>query len=277
MKILVPIKRVSDPDNANKVKITPDGKAVTSEGLSWDVNPFDLYGVEAAIRLTENGPKKERIGEVVVITLGPQDVGIQLRRCLAMGAERAVRIDGEDAKLDGWVVARALAKVAEAEKPDLVILGKATVDGESNQVAQILAALMKLPQATFVAAITHKPDEKTITVTREVDGGIIKARIGMPAVIAVSERILGARAVQNGVTPENFDYPSDNVRYTPLPMIKKAEKKPLDQKTLADFGLDAALRLSYLGFTAPPARKSGIKVESVEALVEKLKNEARII
>lgn len=277
MKILVPIKRVSDPDNANKVKISSDGKAVTSEGLSWDVNPFDLYGVEAAIRLTENGPKKERIGEVVVVTLGPQDVNIQLRRCLAMGAERALRIDAEDAKLDGWVVAKTLAKVVEAEKPDLVILGKAAVDSESNQVAQILAALLGLPQATFVAAIAHTPNEKTLAVTREVDGGIIKARISMPAVIAVSERILGARVVQNGVTPESHEYPSDNVRYTPLPMIKKAEKKPLDQKTLADYGVDPAVKLTYINFVAPPARKAGIKVESVEQLVEKLKNEARVI
>jgi len=277
MKIMVPIKRVSDPDNANKVKITPDGKGVTSEGLSWDINPFDLYGVEAAIRLTENGPKKERIGEVFVVTLGPQDVAIQLRRCLAMGAEKAIRIEAQDTQLDSWVVARTLAKIFEMEKPDLIILGKATVDGESNQVAQILANILNLPQATFVAAISHKPQEPFITVTREVDGGVIKAKVSMPAVISVSERILGSRAVQNGITPDNFDYPSDNVRYTPLPMIKKAEKKPLEQKTLAELGVDTSMKVDYFAFLPPPARKAGIKVDSVETLVQKLKNEAKVI
>jgi electron transfer flavoprotein beta subunit len=277
MKILAAIKRVSDPDNANKVKISADGKAVTTEGLAWDVNPFCLYGVEAAIRLTEDGAKKARIGEVVVTTLGPQDVGIQLRRCLAMGAERAIRIEAEDTKLDGWVVARALAKLVEQEKPELIILGKQVVDGESNQAAQILAKMLGMPQATNVAGIETKPGDGSVTVTREVDGGIVKVRLTLPAVVAVSERILGSRAVKNGVTPETVQYPSDNVRYTPLPMIKKAEKKPLDVKGMADLGIDAAPRTAYLEFKAPPARKAGVKVESVEQLVQKLKNEARAI
>jgi electron transfer flavoprotein beta subunit len=277
MKILAAIKRVSDPDNANKVKISADGKAVTTEGLAWDVNPFCLYGVEAAIRLTEDGAKKARIGEVVVATLGPQDVGIQLRRCLAMGAERAIRIEAEDTKLDGWVVARALAKLVEQEKPDLVILGKQVVDGESNQTAQILAKMLGMPQSTNVAGIEMKPGDGSVTVTREVDGGIVKTRLTLPAVVAVSERILGSRAVKNGVTPETVQYPADNVRYTPLPMIKRAEKKPLDLKGLTDLGIDAAPRTAYLEFKAPPARKAGVKVESVEQLVQKLKNEARVI
>jgi electron transfer flavoprotein beta subunit len=277
MKILAAIKRVSDPDNANKVKISADGKSVTTEGLAWDVNPFCLYGVEASIRLTEDGPKKARLGEVVVATLGPQDVTMQLRRCLAMGAERAIRVDAEDTILDSWVVARTLAKLVEAEKPDMVILGKQVVDGESNQTAQILARLLGIPQATNVAGIETKPDEKSVTVTREVDGGIVKTRLALPAVVAVSERILGARAVKNGVTPETHNYPADNVRYTPLPMIKKAEKKPLDQKTLGDLGVDTAAKIEYLGFKAPPERKAGIKVESVDQLVDKLKNEARVL
>lgn len=277
MKILVPIKRVSDPDNANKVKISSDGKAVTTEGLSWDINPFCLYGVEAAIRLTEDGPKKKRLGEVVVTTLGPRDVNIQLRRCLAMGAERAIRVETEDSRLDAWVVAGTLAKLVETEKPDLVILGKQVVDGESNQTAQILAHMLGLPQATNVAGLDTKPDDKTITATREVDGGIATARLTLPAVIAVSERILSARAVRNGITPETHNYPSDNVRYTPLPMIKRAEKKPLDEKTPADLGVDETMKLEYMEFVSPPKRKAGIKVETVEELVDKLKNEARVL
>ena len=173
MKILVPIKRVADPDNANKVKIGADGKSVSTEGLSWDVNPFDLYAVEAAIRLTENGPKKERQGEVVVMTLGPAETVTQLRRCLAMGAERAIRVDADDAKLDAWVVARAIAKVYAKEKPDLVLMGKQVVDGDSNQAPQILARMLGLPQATFIATIAVKPGENKAAVSREVDGGVL--------------------------------------------------------------------------------------------------------
>ncbi|MFH1437425.1 MAG: electron transfer flavoprotein subunit beta/FixA family protein [Pseudomonadota bacterium] len=277
MKILVPIKRVADPDNANKVKISADGKEVTTEGLSWDVNPFDLYAVEAAIRMTENGPKKMRLGEVVVMTIGPKEVNIQLRRCLAMGAEKAVRVDSEDPKLDSWVVARTIAKVYEKEKPDAVFIGKQVVDGESMQVAQILSRLLGMAQATFIAGIEHKPDDTAVTLTREVDGGIFKARLSLPAIVSFNERILQSRAVKNGVTPETHNYPNDNVRYTPLPMIKKAEKKPLEETTLADLGVDETMKVEYIGFQAPAARKAGIKVESVEALVDKLKNEARVI
>jgi len=277
MKILVPIKRVSDPDNANKVKITPDGKGVSTEGLSWDVNPFDIYAVEAAIRLTEDGPKKERIGEVVVMTLGPKDTTIQLRRCLAMGAEKAIQIETEDEALDSWVVARAIAKVYEEVKPDLLLLGKQEVDGESNQTGQILAHMLGLPQATFAAGLRTEKGAGWIEATREVDGGIAKVRLQMPAMVTASDRIIGAHAVQNGVTPAGFDYPSDNVRYTPLPMINKAKKKPLEERTLASLGIDAGTRVEYLGYTQPPQRKAGIKVETVDQLVEKLKNEARVI
>jgi electron transfer flavoprotein beta subunit len=277
MKILVPIKRVSDPDNANKVKITPDGKGVSTEGLSWDVNPFDIYAVEAAIRLTENAPKKERLGEVVVMTLGPKDTTIQLRRCLAMGAERAILVEAQDEDLDGWVVARAIAKVYEEEKPDLVLLGKQEVDGESNQTTQILSHMLGLPQATFAATMKTQPDAGWVEVQREVDGGISRAKITLPAVVSVDLRIIGAHAVQNGVTPSDHEYPSENVRYTPLPMINKAKKKPLDEKSPGDLGVDTETRVEYLGFSPPPERKAGITVETVEELMDKLKNEARVL
>lgn len=277
MKILVPIKRVSDPDNANKVKITPDGKGVTTEGLSWDVNPFDIYAVEAAIRLTENAPKKERLGEVVVMTLGPKETTIQLRRCLAMGAERAIQVEAEDDALDSWVVARAIAKLYEEEKPDLVLLGKQEVDGESNQTGQILAHMLGLAQATFAATMKTEPDADWVELQREVDGGISRSKVKLPAVITVDLRIIGAHAVQNGTTPADHEYPSENVRYTPLPMINKAKKKPLDEKTLSEMGVDTETRVEYLGFTSPPERQAGIKVETVEELMDKLKNEARVL
>ncbi len=277
MKILVPIKRVSDPDNANKVKVTPDGKGVTTEGLSWDVNPFDIYAVEAAIRLTENGASKERLGEVVVMTLGPKDTGIQLRRCLAMGAERAVLVEAEDTAIDSWVVARAIAKVCEAEKPDLVLLGKQEVDGESNQVGQILARMLGLPQSTFAATIKTEKGASFVETAREIDGGLVRSRIGLPAVLTVDLRIIGARAVQNGVTAPDFDYPSENVRYTPLPMINKAKKKPLDEKTLSSLGVDVEPRVEYLGYKPPSQRKAGVKVDSVDTLLDKLRNESRVI
>ncbi len=277
MKILVPIKRVSDPDNANKVKITPDGKGVSTEGLSWDVNPFDIYAVEAAIRLTEDAPKKERLGEVVVMTVGPKETTIQLRRCLAMGAERAVQVEGQDEELDSWVVARAIAKVYEEEKPDLVLLGKQEVDGESNQTGQILAHMLGLPQATFAATMRTEPDAGWIELTREVDGGISRSKVKLPAVITVDLRIIGAHAVRNSVTPDDHEYPSENVRYTPLPMINKAKKKPLDEKSLADMGVDTETRVAYLGFAPPAERQAGIKVETVEELMDKLRNEARVL
>jgi len=277
MKILVPVKRVADPDNANKVKISADGTAVTTEGLSWDVNPFDLYAVEAAIRLTEHGQKKDRQGEVVVMTLGPAETVTQLRRCLAMGADRALRVEAEDAKLDSWVVARAIAKVYEKEKPDLVLMGKQVVDGDSNQVAQILARMLGLPQATFCATVATRPGEKSVEVAREVDGGILRMKVALPAIVSVDLRIIGERAVQNGITPADFKYPADNVRYTPLPMIKKAEKKPQETMTLAALGVDETTRVAYVGFTMPPVRKGGIKVDSVQTLVDKLKNVSRVI
>ncbi len=277
MKILVPIKRVSDPDNANKVKITPGGKGVSTEGLSWDVNPFDIYAVEAAIRLTEDAVKKERLGEVVVMTLGPKDTSIQLRRCLAMGAERAILVEAEDEKLDSWVVARAIAKVYEQEKPDLVLLGKQEVDGDSNQTAQILAHILGLPQATFAAHLRTEPGAGWIGADREVDGGISRAKLKLPAVVSVDLRIIGSHAVQNGVSPADFEYPSENVRYTPLPMINKAKKKPLDEKTLGSMGIDTETRVEYLGFVSPPERKAGVKVETVDDLMNKLRNEARVL
>ena len=157
MKILVALKRVADPDNANKVKVSPDGAAVDTTGLEWKMNPFDEYALEAALRLTEDGANpKTREGEVIVVTLGPKEAEATLRSALATGADRAIRIDATDDDLDGGVVASALKTIVHAEKPDLILLGKQAVDGDTNQVGQLLAELLDYPVATFAATIVEE-------------------------------------------------------------------------------------------------------------------------
>ena len=153
MKILVSLKRVADPDNANKVKVSPDGQRVTSDGLEWKLNPFDEYAVEAALRINENGASGEKLGEVVVVSLGPDDVQTTLRQPLAMGADRGIQVKETDDQLDSSVVAKALKALVDAEKPDLVLMGKQAVDGDSNTAGQILAELLGWPMATFAMAI----------------------------------------------------------------------------------------------------------------------------
>lgn len=275
MKILVPVKRVADPDNANKVKVSPDGKKVTSEGLEWKLNPFDEYAVEAALRITENAGTGQRLGEVVVLSVGPAEARQQLTQALAMGADRAILVEAADESIDSAVVVDVLARVVDAEKPDLIIAGKQEVDGDSNQVAQMLAARLGWPQATFVGKIVTDKDLKTATVWREVDGGVARLRVTFPAVISVDVRIVAPAAVRNGNTPEDKEY-AEGPRYPSLRGIMAAKKKPFDQKKLADFGTPAP-RLEYLGFEPPPARKAGIIVPDVETLVEKLRGEAKVI
>ena len=157
MKILVPLKRVADPDNANKVKIPAGGATIDTTGLEWKPNPFDEYALEAALRLTENGASpKVRKGEVVVVSFGPKEIEPTLRSALATGADRAIRVDAKDDQLDGALVARALKALVEKEKPDVVVMGKQAVDGDSNQVGQILAQHLGWPQATFAATILEE-------------------------------------------------------------------------------------------------------------------------
>ncbi len=275
MKILVPVKRVADPDNANKVKIAPDGKKVTSEGLEWKLNPFDEYAVEAALRITENAAGGPRLGEVVVVTIGPAEARQQVTQALAMGADRAILVEAQDEAIDAAVVVDVLEKIAAAEKPDMILTGKQEVDGDSNQVAQMLAARLGWPQATFAGRIVTDQALKTATVWREVDGGAARVKVTFPAVISVDVRIVGPAAVKNGNTPADKDY-ADGPRYPSLRGIMAAKKKPFDQKKLADFGA-GAVRIEHLTFEPPPARKAGVKVPDVETLVQKLKSEARVI
>jgi len=275
VKILVALKRVADPDNANKVKIPASGDRIDTTGLEWKPNPFDEYALEAALRLTEDGKApKVRAGEVVVVTFGPKETEQTLRAALATGADRAVRVDVTDDKLDGDLVARALKTLVEKEKPDLVVMGKQAVDGDSNQVGQILAELLDWPMATFAASIEE--EQGAVLVGREVDGGVIKLRVKFPAVVTVDLRIVAPASVWSLRTARTHKY-NDGVRFAALPAIMAAKKKPLVEVKLADLTADAGLKVHYGKFEAPPARKSGIKVKDVTELVQRLRNEAKAL
>lgn len=274
MKILVPLKRVADPDNANKVKV--NAAKLDTTGLECKPNPFDEYAVETALRLTENGANpKQRLGEVVVVTFGPKEAETTLRGALATGADRAIRVDATDEQLDGDLVARALKALVDKEKPDLVLCGKQAVDGDSNQIAQLLAEYLGWPQATFAGAIRSE-DDKSLVVGREVDGGTISLRVTLPAVISVDLRIVAPKSVKSKHTPDTHNYP-EGVRFAALMAIMAAKKKPLAEVKVADLTSDASLKIKYTGFELPPARKAGIKVKTVAELVDKLKTEAKVL
>ncbi len=275
MKVLVPLKRVADPDSANRVKIPADGKKIDTSGLEWKPNPFDEYALETALRLTEDGKsQKDRLGEVVVVTFGPKDTETTLRGALATGADRAIRVEADDEQLDGMAVAKALKALVEAEKPDLVLMGKQAVDGDTNQVGQILAELLGWPMATFAATIQAEADG--LLVGREVDGGVLSVRVKLPALVTVDLRIVSPTSVYSQKTDKSFKY-HEGVRFAPLPAIMKARKKPLDTKNLSELVSDATPRVSYLRFVAPPERKAGVKVADVDELIDKLKNEAKVL
>jgi electron transfer flavoprotein beta subunit len=276
VKILVPLKRVADPANHNKVKIPASADKIDTAGLEWQINPFDLYALETALRLTEDGKApKTRLGEVVAITLGPVETETNLRSALATGADRAIRVDTTDDALDGRLVAAALKAIVEEEKPDLVVLGKQVVDGENNHVGQALAELLDWPMATFAATI--KEEAEGLLVGREVDGGVATLRVKFPAVVTVDLRIVAPDSVRSTKTAEGFKYPYDEVRFAPLPAIMQAKKKPLAVKQLADLVGGTTLSSKYVKFEAPPARKAGVKVKDVQELVAKLATEAKAI
>jgi electron transfer flavoprotein beta subunit len=276
VKILVPVKRVSDPDNANKVKVAADGKTVATDGLEWKLNPFDEYAVESALRLNENAKGAEKLGETIVVTLGPKDAAQTLRQALAMGADRGILVEADDNKLDSLVVARALKALVEKEKPDLVLMGKQAVDGDSNATGQVLAELLGVPMATFAMSLNTGDGGKSITVGREVDTGVLTVKVQTPAVVTVDLRIVSPKAVQNGVTPAAHEY-ADGARYASLKGIMQAKKKPIAEQPLAGLGIDATPGTNYLKVELPAARKAGVIVESVDELVTKLKNEAKVI
>jgi electron transfer flavoprotein beta subunit len=275
LKILVALKRVADPDNANKIKVSAGGDTIDTTGLEWKVNPFDEYALEAALRLTENGkaPKK-REGEVVVVTLAPKESEQMLRAALATGADRAIRVEANDAELDGDIVAKALKALVDLEKPDVVLMGKQAVDGDTNQVGQRLAELLDWPMATFAATI--REEAGSLLVGREVDGGVLTLRLTPPALITVDLRIVGPLSVYSKLTEPSHKY-NEGVRFAPLPNIMAAKKKPLDVKALADLVPGAQLGTSYLKFERPSARSAGVKVKDVTELVDKLTQVAKVI
>jgi electron transfer flavoprotein beta subunit len=272
VKILVPLKRVCDPDNANKIKISADSKAVTSEGLEWKLNPFDEYAVEAALRLNENAANNQKLGETVVVSIGVAEVMASVRQALAMGAERGILVAGNDAELDSMVVARTLKALVDKEKPDLVLMGKQAVDGDSNACGQMLAEMLGWPMATGAATIVAGDGGKSMTVAREVDTGILTVKVTLPAVITVDLRIVSPEAIKNGVSPAAHKY-NEGPRYASLKGIMAAKKKPVEQTDLAKLGVDTKTATVYPLFQAPPARGGKVMfLDSVDALVDKLHN-----
>jgi len=249
MKVLVPVKRVVDYNV--KVRVKSDKTGVELANVKMSMNPFDEIAVEEAIRLKEAGTATE----IIAVSMGPQKCQETIRTALAMGADRGILVQTDD-EMEPLAVAKVLKAIVEEESPDLVILGKQAIDDDCNQTGQMLAALLGWSQGTFASKL-EIADGKA-EVTREVDGGLNVLSLAMPTIVTVDLRL-------------------NEPRYASLPNIMKAKKKPIDAKTPADYGVDTALRITTLEVNDPPQREAGVKVESVEELVDKLKNEAGVI
>ena len=249
MKVLVPVKRVVDYNV--KIRVKADGSGVELGNVKMSMNPFDEIAVEEAIRLKEAG----KATEIVAVSVGPAKSQETIRTALAMGADRGILVETDDA-LEPLAVAKVLKAVAATEKPGLMILGKQAIDDDCNQTGQMLAGMLGWSQATFASKVTI--GDGFATVTREVDGGLETLKLKLPVVLTTDLRL-------------------NEPRYASLPNIMKAKKKPLDIKKLADLGVDGAPRLKVLKTVEPAARQSGKKVSSVAELVQKLKNEAGAI
>jgi electron transfer flavoprotein beta subunit len=275
VKILVPVKRVPDPTQKAKIK---DGH-IDLTGASWIVNTFDEYAVETALRLTENGAENARVpgDEIVVVSLGPDDAAKEIRTCLAMGADRAIHVVCKDEEIDSLVVVKVLQGIIAAEKPDLVLMGKQAVDGDANQVGQMLAGKLGWAQATFAATIETGSERKSLLVGREVDGGVEYKRVPAPSVITVDLRIVGAKSVKNGITPDSHSYPGEGARLPSLKGIMAAKKKPMTTAKLGDYGAEAAPVITETTVTLPPPRPPGQIVADIPTLVKKLVEEAKAL
>src|SRR5690349_15800757 len=249
MIVLVAIKRVIDFNV--KVRVKSDGTGVETANVKMSMNPFDEIAVEEAIRLKEAG----KATEVVAVSLGVQASQETLRTALAMGADRAIHVL-TDAALEPLAVAKALKTLADKEQPGLIILGKQAIDDDSNQTGQMLAALLGWPQGTFASKV--EIGDGSVTVTREVDGGLETVALNLPAIVTADLRL-------------------NEPRYASLPNIMKAKKKPIETVKPEDIGLDVTPRLKTLKVVEPAKRSAGVKVGSVAELVDKLKNEARVI
>lgn len=249
MKVLVPVKRVVDYNV--KVRVKSDQTGVDIANVKMSMNPFDEIAIEEATRLKEKGVATE----LIAISCGPIACQETLRTAMAIGADRSILVQ-TDVELQPLAVAKLLKSIAEKETPDLIILGKQAIDDDANQTGQMLAALLGWPQATFASKVDVA--DGFAVVTREVDGGLETIKIKLPAIITTDLRL-------------------NEPRYVTLPNIMKAKKKQLDNVTPETLGVDPAPRLSTLKVTDPPARSAGIKVPDVAALVDKLKNEAKVV
>ena len=249
MKILVPVKRVVDYNV--KVRPLPDQSDVDLNNVKMSVNPFCEIAVEEAVRLKEKGAASE----IIVITVGQSDSQEQLRACLALGADRAILVETQSL-LEPLAIAKCLANVVQNENPDLIILGKQAIDGDNNQTGQMLASLLDYPQATFASELEIVDNQAT--VTREIDGGLQTIQVNLPAVITTDLRL-------------------NEPRYASLPNIMQAKKKSLDVLNVEDMSIDISNRLETLSVVLPEERQAGVMVESVAELVEKLKNEAKVL
>ena len=243
MKILVPVKRVIDFNVRPRVKA--DGSGVDLANVKMSMNPFDEIAVEEAIRLREKG----KASEIVAVSIGPAKAQETLRTALAMGADRAILIETDEA-VEPLAVAKLLKAIWDEEQPGLVVMGKQAIDDDSNQTGQMLAALTGRPQGTFASKVEVEGD--SVTVTREVDGGLETVRLALPAIVTTDLRL-------------------NEPRYASLPNIMKAKSKPLAVKSPADYGVDIAPRLKVLKVAEPPVRQAGVIVGSVDELVSKLK------
>lgn len=249
MKLLIPVKRVIDANV--KVRVKADQSGVETSNVKMAMNPFCEIAVEEAVRMKEAGTASE----IVVVSVGPTQSQETLRTGLAMGADRGILVQSDEA-LEPLAVAKILKAIVERESPEMIIMGKQAIDGDNNQTGQMLAALLGWSQGTFVSKIAKTDDG--LNVTREVDGGLETVAVKLPSVVTVDLRL-------------------NEPRYASLPNIMKAKKKPIDTLTPADLGVDAAQRVKVLSVTEPSARAAGVKVASVAELIEKLRNEAKVI
>lgn len=249
MKVLVPIKRVVDYNV--KIRVKSDNSGVELSNVKMSMNPFDEIAVEEAIKLKESGT----VSEIVVLSIGPQQSQETIRTALAMGADRGVLIK-TDELVEPLNVAKLIKALSDEESPDLIILGKQAIDDDSNQTGQMLAALLGWSQGTFASELKINGDKAS--VTREIDGGLQTLEIKLPSIITTDLRL-------------------NEPRYASLPNIMKAKKKPIDEKLPEDYGVEISPMLEILKVSEPAQREAGIKVETVEELVDKLKNEAGVI
>ncbi|RJF95463.1 electron transfer flavoprotein subunit beta/FixA family protein [Noviherbaspirillum saxi] len=249
MKVLVPVKRVVDYNV--KVRVKSDGSGVDIASVKMSMNPFDEIAVEEATRLKERG----KVTEVVAVSAGVAQCQETLRTAMAIGADRGILVE-TDVELQPLAVAKLIKAIADKEQPQLVILGKQAIDDDCNQTGQMLAALLGWPQATFASKVTI--EDGKATVTREVDGGLETVALQLPAIVTTDLRL-------------------NEPRYVTLPNIMKAKKKPLETLRPADLGVDVAPRLKTLQVTEPPRRAAGIVVKSINELVSRLRNEAKVV